>query len=183
MVEEYSGVKFKTLFEGAKFGYPDERKAIVDELAWLKKRSLIHGIPGNISLRVADGAVITPTGKDLSEIGEDDIVLVRGVNERSEIVKTIGKHIPSSESMMHWLIYENFPNVGAIVHFHGNKLLKRSKLLETDKTHPYGTVELAKAALKALKKSRFIILKEHGALVIGKNMKACNSMIERVLKP
>ena len=182
MVEEYSGVKFKTLFEGARFGYPNERKAIIDELAWLKERNLIHGIPGNISLRVADGVVITPTGKDLSEISEEDIVLVRGVNERSKIVKMIGKHIPSSESMMHWLIYGNFPDVGAIVHFHDNKLLKSSKIVETEEAHPYGTLELAHIALKALKKSRFILLKEHGALVIEKNMKACNAIIEKALK-
>jgi L-fuculose-phosphate aldolase len=180
MAEDYAGVKFKTMFTGAGFDYHTERKAIVDELGRLKKSGLLPGIPGNISVRVPDGMVITPAGKDLNYVKEDEMVLVTGVNEGAKMVKVIGKHLPSSETFMHWLAYKALPKSGAVVHFHDDELLRDSKkIATTDEFYNYGTIELAHSAVKALKKSRFIRLKDHGFLVAGRDLKGCHAAIER----
>jgi len=180
MPEGYGGVKFKTLFTAADFAHPKERVAVTGELAWMDATQLLHGIPGNVSVRAKEGLVITPTGKDLAEVKAEDMVLVTGVNESALMVTAAGRLQPSSEAMMHWLAYKEFPKANAIVHFHDDRLLGDKRFAETEKEHPYGTLELAHAAVKALKKSKFIVLKGHGGLAVGKDFKSCNALIEKV---
>lgn len=183
MTEEYVGVRFKTLFEGADFGYEKERGGIVEELRRLGSRELLDRNNGNVSVRVEEGMVITPTGKDMNEVATDDLVLVRDVNEKANLVRAVGRAVPSSESMMHWLIYQSFPRAKAIVHFHDAEILRnREMFTETEKAHPYGTRELAHEALKALKKRKFILLKGHGALAVGSSLKACHTLVEKAVK-
>jgi len=83
---------------------------------------------------------------------------------------------------MHWLIYTEFPKANAIVHFHDDRMLGDKRLVSTAEEHPYGTLELARAAAKALKKSKFVVLKGHGGLAISKDLKSCNALIEKVEK-
>ncbi len=183
MAEGYVGVKFKTLFEGTDFGYEDERKTIVKELSRLREDNLLDRNNGNISVRVNDGMVITPTGKDMSGIGAEDMILVRGVNEKNRVVRIVGKTPPSSEAMMHWLIYEKFPRVKAVVHFHKEGLLESAgRFIETEKEHPYGTPELAHAAVKALKEKKLVVLKNHGGLAVSTSLSACHNKIRKAVK-
>jgi len=183
MAEAYTGVKFKTLFEGVDFGYEKERKEIVAELARLGKRELLDSNNGNVSVKVSEGILITPSGKDMSQIKAKDLVLVGGIEEGARLVRTVGRTPPSSEAMMHWLIYEVFPRTKAVVHFHDAEILaKPGKFVETDAYHPYGTLELAYTALKALKKRKLIILKGHGVLVVGKDLKACHARVEKAVR-
>ena len=183
MVEEYVGVKFKTLFEGVKFGHETEREGIVEELARLSKRRLLDSNNGNVSVKVKEGIVITPTGKNMGDIEAKDLVLVTGVDEWARLVRTVGRTPPSSEAMMHWLIYESFPRAKAVVHFHDAEILKNhERFVETEMEHPYGTLELAHAALKALKKRKLIVLKGHGVLAIGKDLRACHARVEKAVR-
>ena len=75
-------------------------------------KGLVSGKSGNISARFGDVVAITPTLKSLSNLREEDIVLV---NMEGEIL-TKGK--PSSEVNMHLEIYKKRPDVKAIVHTH-----------------------------------------------------------------
>ena len=180
MAETYIGVKFRTLFEGIEAGHKKERKKIVTELSKLNEKGLLDKNNGNVSVRVKKGLIITPTGTDMSSIKEEDPVLVTGINEEAKLVYTKGRNQPSSEAIMHWLIYQEFPNTNAIVHFHDPELLKHHKKFTETKTHyDYGTIELAHEVLKTLKKKKFIIIKEHGAIAIGKNLTVCHSLISK----
>lgn len=183
MAEEYTGVKFKTMFEGVAFAYPKERKAVIDEIKKLARLNLLDKQNGNISVRVKDGMAITPAAKYLEEMAPEDMVLVKGVIN-NDIIRTVGKASPSSEARLHWLIYQSFPKVSAIVHFHDQKLLASRKFPETSEELPYGTLELAEEVINALKKSKkgLIIMKGHGAVVIGKDLGSCQKVIERVEK-
>jgi L-fuculose-phosphate aldolase len=183
MTEVYKGVKFRTLFEGAHFEYSEERNKIIQELSKLKEKGLLDRNNGNISVRAGKGMVITPTGKSMDDIVESDLVYVKGTNESAKLVMAVGTKQPSSESIMHWLIYENYPKVGAVLHFHDTTLLKRNdEFAETEVFHHYGTLELAHEVLKTLKKSKFIIIKDHGALAIGKDLEACHKLLEKAKK-
>jgi len=183
MAEVYKGVKFRTLFKGVNFDCLDERNKIIKELSNLKKKGLIDKNNGNLSVKTSTGMVITPTGKDMGDIVESDLVYVKGINESAKLVMAIGTKEPSSESIMHWLIYENYPKVEAILHFHDSTLLERhNEFVETEVKHPYGTIELAHEVLKTLKKNKFIILKEHGALAIGKDLESCHKLLEKAKK-
>jgi L-fuculose-phosphate aldolase len=180
MAEDYVGVKFRTLFEGIKTGHEKQRKEIVKELVKLNEKGLLDKNNGNVSVRVKEGLIITPTGTDMSSISSEDPVLVTGINQEAKLVYTHGRNQPSSESIMHWLIYQEFPKINAVVHFHDSELLKHhKKFTETEKQYPYGTIELAHEVLKTLKKKQFIIIKNHGAIAIGKSLTACHRLISR----
>lgn len=75
-------------------------------------KGLVSGKSGNISARFGDVVAITPTLKSLSNLNEEDIVLV----DMEGNVLTKGK--PSSEVNMHLEIYKKRPDVNAIVHTH-----------------------------------------------------------------
>jgi len=183
MTEVYTGVKFTALFEGVHFDYDNERKAIVEELVRLREKNLLDRNNGNVSVNVQDGMIITPTGKNMAQIDERDLILVTDVDENKNVVSVIGRTQPSSETMMHWLIYKNFPKIKAVVHFHNKELLEHHELfVETSKAYPYGTAEMAHSILAPLKKNKFIIIKNHGALAIGKDLKTCDNLVNKALK-
>ena len=75
-------------------------------------KGLVSGKAGNISARFGDVVAITPTLKSLSNLHEEDIVLV----DMEGNVLTHGK--PSSEVNMHLGIYKKRPDITAIVHTH-----------------------------------------------------------------
>lgn len=183
MDEEYTDVKFKTMFLGSRFDEADSRKRIIEISKILSEKGLVKNNVGNISERVKSGMVITPSGYDLGSLKEEYVALVVGYLEKPRIVKVIGKRQPSSESVMHWLIYREFPKVNAVVHVHP-KVLDDKKIPKTSNELPYGTVELAKEVVKTLKKSkrRVIVLKNHGVVCIGKSLEDCKKVTFKRMK-
>lgn len=145
-------------------------------------KGLVSGKAGNISARFGNVVAITPTLKSLSELSEEDIVLV---NMEGDVL-TKGK--PSSEVNMHLEIYRKRSDVTAIVHTHSpyatgfafsNKKLKRLEGFGEIKT-PYlsyiqyekpGTDELAKRASEGLGDEDVLILRNHGVICVSDNLK------------
>jgi ribulose-5-phosphate 4-epimerase/fuculose-1-phosphate aldolase len=181
MTENYEGVKFRTRFRGGEFNR-EQGHVIIDELSSLRGENLLDKNNGNISIRVKDGLIITPSGKDMAKIVLDDLVKVTGANEEARLVDAVGKLEPSSESIMHWEIYTAFDEVDAIVHYHDDALLRRSnEFTQTERYYPYGTIELAHEIVKTLKISPFVIIKDHGAIAVGKTLFECHAQIKNAL--
>ena len=154
-------------------------------------KGLVSGKAGNISVRFksdcGDVVAITPTLKSLSDLNEEDIVLV---NMNGEIL-THGK--PSSEVNMHLEIYKKRSDVNGIVHTHSpyatgfafsSKKLKRLEGFGAIK-NPYlssieyekpGSDELAKKASEGIKDEDVLILKNHGIICVSENLKEAESL-------
>ena len=149
-------------------------------------RGLVSGKSGNISAKFKTdyGEVIgiTPTLTSLSDLNEEDIVLV----DFEGNVLTKGK--PSSEVNMHLEIYKKRPDVNAIVHTHSpyvtgfsfsSKKLKRLEgfgeikkpYLSSIEYEKPGTDELAKSASEGIGNEDVLILKNHGVICVGENLK------------
>ena len=148
-------------------------------------KGLVSGKAGNISKRIkastGDIVAITPTLKSLSDLKEEDIVLV----DMDGNLLTKGK--PSSEVGMHLEIYKKRDDVNAIVHTHStyatgfafsDKDLKRLEGFGEIK-NPYvasieyakpGTVELAKNAGEDIKNEDVLILKNHGVICVSDDL-------------
>lgn len=148
-------------------------------------KGLVSGKAGNISKRIkastGDIVAITPTLKSLSDLKEEDIVLI----DMDGNLLTKGK--PSSEVGMHLEIYKKRDDVNAIVHTHStyatgfafsNKNLKRLEGFGEIK-NPYvasieyakpGTVELAKNAGEDIKNEDVLILKNHGVICVSDDL-------------
>jgi ribulose-5-phosphate 4-epimerase/fuculose-1-phosphate aldolase len=77
----------------------------------------------------------------------------------------------SVDAIEHYLIYENFPEVGAIVHVHA----WISGIKSTEQHHPCGSRELAEAVVEILSElpdpgKAVIGLKNHGLTITGNNL-------------
>ena len=88
--------------------------AIVRVCRRLYERGLVAGPDGNVSVRLADGAIlVTPSGMSKIDVAPEDLVLVG-----SDGAIRDGRRLPSSELRMHLRIYERRADVCAVVHAH-----------------------------------------------------------------
>ena len=93
--------------------YPDERERVVFGGQQMLQRGFTEGTSGNVSMRVADGALITPSSVPYMEITPEDIVLMDLDGNVLE-----GERVASVEHKVHLEAYKRRPNVGAVVHSH-----------------------------------------------------------------
>jgi ribulose-5-phosphate 4-epimerase/fuculose-1-phosphate aldolase len=182
MAEEYRGTKFKTVLKETE--PPSDKK--IDELRyWCKifhEKNLTPPYPGgsygNLSFRIKPGEnnfIITGTSIGLKDALDDScFVKVTSCDLEKKIIYAEGKRCPSSESMLHYSIYNARPYVQAVFHGHAKEFLGAAKnlnLSETSTVEPYGSIELVNSVLDILGYQNFFIMKNHGFVSIGNSMK------------
>ena len=148
----------------------------------LYSRNLTIGTSGNISVKTEDGIYITASGTCLSDLKEDEIVLIDF--DGNEI--TCGK--ASSEKMLHAEIYKLRPDVEAIIHTHPEYLTSfaacHKKLDEPIMSENIlyfedipvaeyampSSKELVSNTVKHLKNRDVVMMANHGAISIAKDL-------------
>ena len=156
-----------------------------------KKLSALRS--GNISTRYKDGFLITPSGKKYASLKTKDIIFV---TLKGEYDKRKGK--PSSEWKFHQDIYLNKKAANAIVHahstnataisvhnkgipaFHYMVALAGGEDIKCAKYATYGTRELSKNILKALKNRKACLISNHGQIVFDENLPKAFELAEEV---
>ncbi len=134
---------------------------------------------GNISARYdADWFWMSASGVDksrLEKIGKH-ILMVKGYDEELNAMRVA--HPPdvtpsrvSVDAIEHWMIYQEHPSVGAILHFHGWIDGCRS----TEFNYPCGTRELGQAVADIVREADdparcMVGLKNHGMTITGENL-------------
>ncbi len=135
---------------------------------------------GNLSFRSEEGFVITASGlKNKETLTDDCFVYVKDYDKKSNTFYVEGKKKPSSESIMHHLIYKTCEDINAVFHGHNNVIVKNAdelKLPVTEKEYQSGTIELAKEVLKVLGDNKVIVLKNHGFVSLGTTMKEAGEL-------
>lgn len=165
----------------------DDVSKLIEVCNNLYDKQLVSGKSGNVSIRLGDYIAITPTLKSINGLDEEDIVLV----DFNFNILSNGK--PSSEVGMHLEIYKKRPDVNAIIHTHApyatgfafsDKKIKRLEGFGQIKK-PYiasieyekpGTENLALSASNAIKEEDVLILKNHGVICVGENLKETESL-------
>ncbi|SIO07472.1 3-oxo-tetronate 4-phosphate decarboxylase [Vannielia litorea] len=107
----------------------DERKAR-DEMAHLCRslfeRGFSVGTAGNVSIRLTDGILMTPTNVRLGDLDPD----------RISRIDADGTHVagdrPSKEVFLHQAFYDTRPEAGAVVHLHSTWATALSCLADID---------------------------------------------------
>jgi len=152
-----------------------------DNVAWLYRelgqRGLIAGSSGNVSARVADGMVITPSGGSPEDFADVVAVSLDGA--------VSGQGVPSSEWAMHSAVYRTCPEARVIVHTHADACTALACLNQAlpafhymvgqfggfdVRCAPYvtfGTPELAAVAARAIEGRSACLLANHGMIVWG----------------
>ena len=159
------------------------RREIISACIGMNARGINQGTSGNVSLRVEEGLLITPSGVPYDEMKPSDIVLMRLDGSHEGGLK------PSSEWRFHTSILRARPEVGSVVHTHsmfattlgccGKEIPAVHYMIAATGGSripcvpyiTYGTQELADAALKALKGRSACLLANHGMIVLGPNLK------------
>lgn len=159
-------------------------------------RGLTAGSSGNISARVADGWLMTPTNVSLG--GLDPARL----SKLDDSGKLVGGDAPTKESFLHRVMYEERGKTGAVVHLHSTHSVAVSCLADVDPADvmppitayyvmrvgrlplvPYyrpGDKALAEAVRGFAGKHHAVLLANHGPVVAGSSLDAAANAIEEL---
>jgi L-fuculose-phosphate aldolase len=160
---------------------PEEAAAWSDLVATARRTvadGLVVGTSGNVSVRVGDTVLVTPSGMPYDRLTPDDITGVDLAGRR-----TLGTLVPTSELPMHLAVYRT-TDARAIVHTHAVHATAVSTLVpELPLIHymaaamggpvrvapyaTYGTDELAAHMLHALTGRTACLLQNHGTIAYG----------------
>lgn len=92
--------------------FPDQRCDLLDTARSVNRRGLSQGTTGNLSVRLADGFLITPSALPYETCRVEDMVRM-GLDGEVR-----GQLKPSTEWRLHRDVYANRPEAGAILHAH-----------------------------------------------------------------
>jgi L-ribulose-5-phosphate 4-epimerase len=167
----------------------EERQQIVDMSLKLYKENLIVGTWGNLSMRVSRNGneyyIVTPSGMEYEDTTLVDVLVL---DKDGEIL--LGERKPTSELRMHMRLYEERSEINAIIHTHSTFATACAvvgigipMMVEDMIQHIGGNVRIAKYALPgteelaenvchAIEDRKAVLLKNHGALGMGENLKA-----------
>ncbi len=172
------------------------REEIVELGRLLTNLGLSHGSTGNISVRLDDGWLLTPTN---SRLGKLDPARIAKLDDE-------GRHVsgdkPSKEAFLHRCVYDMRPNAGAIVHLHSTHSVAVSCLDGLDEEDclppltayyvmrvgklpiipyfPPGDERLATAVRDVAAHHASVLLANHGPVVAGKSLENAAGAIEEL---
>jgi ribulose-5-phosphate 4-epimerase/fuculose-1-phosphate aldolase len=162
------------------------REALVERGRSLYDRGYAHGSSGNLSARIDDGILVTPTGSSLGRLDPARIAKIdaNGVHVTGDP--------PSKETFLHLAMYAERASANAIVHLHCTCAVAISCLVHADARNvlppltayhvmrvgilpliPYhrpGDRALAEAVRRVAAKHRAVLLANHGPVVAGKSL-------------
>lgn len=178
---------------------PEEASARAGLVRWgrsLFERGLTPGSSGNMSVRLADGWLFTPTNSCLGFLDAD----------RLSRLDAEGRHVagdpPTKELPLHFAFYEARPSARAVVHLHSTHATALSCLSDTDPQDaippitPYVVMRVGKvpvlpyvrpgsAAVAPLIRARAgahpaVLLGNHGPVVAGTSLEAAVFAMEEL---
>jgi ribulose-5-phosphate 4-epimerase/fuculose-1-phosphate aldolase len=162
----------------------------------LYDRGLAHGSAGNISVKLADGWLMTPTN---SCMGRLDPARISKLDANGKVVSG---DKPSKETFLHVAMYQERPGSGAVVHLHSIHSVAVSCMDGLDANdvfppitayavmqvgqlalvpyYPPGDESLATAVRKVAGRHHAVLLANHGPVVAGSSLDAAVNAIEEL---
>lgn len=163
-------------------------RALLVELAGsLFARGFSVGSAGNISVRLEDGYLMTPTNSCLGRLDADRI------SKLDPMFHPISGDPPSKEVFMHRAFYQARPDAGAVVHLHSTMATAVACLADVDPENPIppltpyfvmrvgrvlpivpywrpGDPGMEPAIHAAARGARAVLLANHGPVVSGRTL-------------
>jgi len=168
-----------------------EETKLRDDIVKLAKsmfdRGLTVGSSGNISVRLDDGWLMTPTG---SSFGDLDPARLSRLGPKGEL---LAGDKPTKETFLHQAMYEMRPHSDAVVHLHSTHSVAVSCLADLDPAdvlppitayyvmkigtlplvpyYPPGDLDLARAVRELAGRHHAVLLANHGPVVAGTSLR------------
>ena len=152
----------------------------------LHQRGLAHGSSGNLSARLDDGILLSPTNSCLGRLDP------RRISKVAPDGRLLSGDPPSKEAFLHLAMYEERPDAKAIVHLHSTHCVAVSCLCHADPSSvlppitayfvmrigklplveyfPPGDLALADAVRAKAREHHALLLAKHGPVVAGKSL-------------
>jgi len=159
-------------------------------------RGLTHGSTGNLSVRLEDGWLLTPTGSSLGRLEPDRLTRL-GSDGRF-----LSGNPPTKEIFLHLAMYRERPSLGAVIHLHSTYSVAVSMLKGLDPEevlppitayyvmrvgrlalvpfYPPGDPALAEAVGLRAAKHHALLLANHGPVVGGSDLLAAADATEEL---
>jgi len=173
-----------------------EKKAVLEAAQQMANMGLVVGTSGNVSMRLGEHSgrellAITPNARYYDTLNVDDIVVADFEGENVE-----GELAISIERMLHIGIYKARRKVNAIIHTHpvfGSAIsvstLEIPAFLDDQVTYIGGEIKVAQYALpgtqdlvdnviSALGPRNAVLLANHGAVSVGRDMREAFTICE-----
>lgn len=163
------------------------RDLLVSLAASLFARGFSVGSAGNISVRLDDGYLMTPTNSSLGRLD------AARISKLGPDFRHLSGDAPSKEVFMHRAMYQARPECGSVVHLHSTMATAVSCLQDVDPGNPIppltpyfvmrvgrsmpvvpyyrpGDAAMEPAIHAAAKEARALLLANHGPVVSGKTL-------------
>jgi ribulose-5-phosphate 4-epimerase/fuculose-1-phosphate aldolase len=159
-------------------------------------RGLTFGSAGNISARLEDGWLMTPTNFSLGRLDPARLAKLDPSG------KLVSGEPPTKETFLHRAMYSERPQAGAVVHLHSTYSVAVSALADIDAAnvlppitayyvmrvgrlplvayYPPGDPALAGAVQRLAGKHHAVLLANHGPVVAGSTLDAAANAIEEL---
>jgi L-fuculose-phosphate aldolase len=167
-----------------------QRERVAAAARRLASQGLVIGTAGNVSGREKEMVAITPTGALLADLAAEDVTVVD-----LDGAHVAGELEASSELELHLGVYRRY-QAGAVVHTHAPMATALSCVLEelpvvhyqmlllggAVRVAPYatfGSPDLARFTLEALRDRNAALMANHGAIAFGEDTEAAveNSLL------
>ncbi|MEX2497203.1 MAG: 3-oxo-tetronate 4-phosphate decarboxylase [Woeseia sp.] len=172
------------------------RGSISDLARSLFERGLTFGSTGNISIRIDNGWLMTPTG---SSLGDIDPARISRLDQSGNWVDG---DKPTKETSLHLAMYSQRPKAGAVVHLHSTHSVAVSCLADVDTSdvlppltayyvmrvgslplvpyfHP-GDRKLGAAVASLASEHHAVLLANHGPVVAGSTLESAGYAVEEL---
>lgn len=163
--------------------YETERATIIATLKEMVDSGLIINTSGNVSMKIDDHIILSPSGASYATLAPSDILVM---DQDKNILD--GSLLPSSETDLHYALYASNKDIKAIVHTHSLNATAVSNIVtELPAVHyqivdlggvvsvaPYetfGSPELATVVTSHIKGRSAVLMQNHGAVTIGGNLR------------
>ncbi len=166
-----------------------EKRSVLETAQKMAEQSLIVGTAGNVSLRIdtkdgRDLAAISPSSMYYDTMTIDDISVVDFDGQTVD-----GERPTSIETMLHLEVYKQRKKMNAVIHYHpefasvvgvigqpippilDDQVQYLGGQIELARYEIAGSQELVETVIEALGPRNAVILPNHGAIAIGRDMK------------
>ncbi|SMD07356.1 3-oxo-tetronate 4-phosphate decarboxylase [Kibdelosporangium aridum] len=173
-----------------------QRDKLVTAARSLYQRGLTHGSTGNVSVRVGDKVLVTPTGASLGTLLPGEV----------SVMDVHGKHLsgprPSKEAFLHAIMLRERPTANAVVHTHSTYSAAVSCLADIDSADaipaltayfamrvgklpllPYyapGDTGISADVARAAADHSTLLLSNHGPVIAGADLAAAIDALDEI---
>jgi len=169
------------------------RESLIQTAIRMRHEGINQGTAGNLSVRIDDHLIITPSGMAYEAMQPDDLVSIDIAS-----AKVIGSGRPSSEWRFHRDIMASRADINVVLHahpvfstalacqhreippFHYMVAAAGGKRIRCADYALFGTQQLSDYVLQALDGNKACLMANHGIIALGKNLKSALALAVEV---